>query len=150
MNLYLLCVQVDAAVTLGSSYITLETGKQGGSSSSKFRWKAWVRGELRRWGCLGNHPPLPVSSCQSVHQRTCTFRLSTRLWMKELARARFQLFIACKPERWRERGNRRNGVCAWRMHGWALVSLGVCSCVSMSIHITRSQSVVFLHFVEAM
>lgn len=67
------------------------------------------------WGsCLGNHPLFPVSFCQGEHQRPCAFCLSTRLWMKELARAQFQLFIACKPERWREReGMRREWVCTW-------------------------------------
>lgn len=53
---------------------------------------------------------LPV---RGVHQRPCAFCLSTRLWMKELARAQFQLFIACKPERWgvKKRGGWRVSVC---------------------------------------
>lgn len=81
----------------------------------------------RMWGggCLGNHPPLPVSSCQGAHQRLLAFCLSTRLWMKELARAQFQLFIACKPERGRERGS----VCG-RVCGFFLFS----GCVWMHAH----------------
>lgn len=64
-----------------------------------------------RWGGrgrLGNRPPLPVSSCQGAHQRPRAFCLSTRLWMKELARAQFQLFIASKPQRWRGREEMRS------------------------------------------
>lgn len=74
------------------------------------------------WGSrLGNHPPFPVSFCQGEHQRPCAFCLSTRLWMKELARAQFQLFIACKPER--KRGDEEGVsvcmnvyVCAYTCH----------------------------------
>lgn len=90
--------------------------REGGLGRAEFRLKAQKKGDVGRRGCLGNHPPLPVSSCEGAHQRPCAFCLSTRLWMKELARAQFQLFIACKPERWREREGGWGGsvfVCGW-------------------------------------
>lgn len=54
---------------------------------------------------------LPV---RGVHQRPCAFCLSTTLWMKELAKAQFQLFIAHKPSRWggKKRGMKSERVCA--------------------------------------
>ncbi len=72
--------------------------------------------------------------------------------MKELARAQFQLFIACKPERWREREGMRR-VCAYRwMHTWAgfsmqcvFVRLYACACTS---HDPNSLPGVFLHILS--
>lgn len=62
---------------------------------------------------------LPV---RGAHQRPCAFCFSTRLWMKELAKAQFQLFIAHKPARWggKKRGMKHErvracGVCVFSM-----------------------------------
>lgn len=95
-------------------------------------------------GCLGNHPPLPVSSCKGTHQRPHEFCLSTRLWMKELARAQFQLFIACKPERWREREGMWGSVCVcgW-MHPWVGFSVQWV-CVAMCMHVITIIPALFL------
>lgn len=63
---------------------------------------------------------LPV---RGAHQRPCAFCLSTRLWMKELAKAQFQLFIAHKPERWGGKKRGMKSVCVY------VCVCGVCMCV---------------------
>lgn len=115
---------------------TSKEGRVGGSRSAEFGSKTQERG---KWGegvvlaTIHRFLYLPVSSCQGAHQRLHAFCLSTRLWMKELARAQFQLFIACKPDRWRER-EFEEGVCVC-MDVWVGFSIQwVCVCMCMHVH----------------